>query len=450
MEETSTNQYYLENAPIKKAIAHLSIPMMIGMSVTTIYNVINAFFIGLLHNTQMLTAVTLCLPIFTILMAFGNMLGVGGGTFVTRLIAKEKIKEAKNITGHVFYSSIITGVLLSIIALFILTPLVNLMGADASTIDYTKSYTLTMFLGGFAIVLNFALEQIVRSEGASKESMNGMIISTALNFVFDPLFILILHLHVVGVALAMILANLGSSIYYVYYLNTKSEHLQGFILHFKTSFKDKIEIYKIGVSELLLTAFLIVTTLLLNNFSIEYGDNVVAGFGIALRLVQVPEFLSMGLAMGVIPLIAYNFSNKNFSRLKEGVKQSALYIVVLSAIFVTLVYLFRVQVIHFFSKDPSVLSIGSYIMVAMLISALFNGLTGLFTGIFQACGEAIPSTIMSVTQGIIYIPVIIILHYFLGLKGVIWSMTVTEIITFIMGLTLYIPFNYKINKTQMW
>lgn len=89
MKQKLSNEYYLENAPITKAIAHLSIPMMIGMSVGTIYNVINAFFIGLLKNTDMLTAITLGLPIFTILMAFGNMLGAGGGTFITRLVAKQ-------------------------------------------------------------------------------------------------------------------------------------------------------------------------------------------------------------------------------------------------------------------------------------------------------------------------------------------------------------------------
>lgn len=77
MNKEVSNQYYLESAPMKKAIFHLSVPMMIGMSVGTVYNVINAYFIGLLHNTGMLTAITLGLPIFTVLMAFGNVFGVG-------------------------------------------------------------------------------------------------------------------------------------------------------------------------------------------------------------------------------------------------------------------------------------------------------------------------------------------------------------------------------------
>ncbi|MFL0166295.1 MATE family efflux transporter [Candidatus Clostridium helianthi] len=450
MKQKFSNEYYLESAPITKAIAHLSIPMMIGMSVGTIYNVINAFFIGLLNNTDMLTAITLGLPIFTILMAFGNMLGAGGGTFITRLIAKQDKEKAKKIAGYSFYSSIIIGILLGIIAMIALNPIVKILGADTSAIiNYTKSYSLTMFIGGFAIIMNFALEQVVRAEGASKESMFGMVVSTIFGLIFDPLFILVFKFNVIGVAVSMILANIASSIYYIYYLETKSENLKGFIKNFNISLKDKIEIYKVGVSELFLAGFLIITTLLLNNYSIRYGESVVASFGIALRLVQVPEFLAMGLALGIIPLIAYNFSNENFKRLKDSIKQSALWILGLSGGFVTLVFIFRNVIIRLFSNDSAVLSVGVYIMAAMLISALFNGFTTLFTGIFQASGQGIPSTIMGITQGILFIPVIIVLNNFYGLHGVIWSMTITEIITFLTGAILYIIFNNKIKKNQV-
>jgi multidrug efflux pump len=444
MEKTLTNEYYLDKSPINKAIAHLSIPMMIGMSVGTIYNVINAFFIGLMHNTEMLTAITLGLPIFTILMAFGNMFGVGGGTFVTRLIAQENTEEAKRVAGYTFYSSIIASVLIAISTFLIIQPIVKTLGADTTTFGYTKNYTLTMFFGGFSIILNFALEQIVRAEGASKESMYGMIISTVLNLIFDAIFILIIKLNVVGVALALILSNLGSSIYYTYYLQTRSEHLKGFLSYFRIPLKDKVEVYKIGISELLMTTFLIITTLLLNNFSMLYGDNVVAGFGIALRIVQVPEFLSMGLAMGIIPLIAYNFSNKNFSRLRKVIKQAFLWISILSVTFGSLVYTFRNNIVYLFSTDPSVINIGIYIIIAMLVSSIFNGLTQLFTGVFQASGQGIPTMIMSIIQGLLYIPVIIILHNLFGLYGIIWSMTITEVIAFIIGFILYILFNYRL------
>ncbi|HHD2765872.1 TPA: MATE family efflux transporter [Clostridium perfringens] len=446
MENTESNIKYLKDEPIKKAIAHLSIPMMIVMSAGTIYNVINAYFIGLMNDTAVISAITLGLPIFTVLMAFGNMFGVGGGTFITRLVAKNEDEKAKKVAGYTFYASIISGILLGIIAFLSIGPIVKLLGADANTLSYTTQYSTTLFTGGFSIILNFALEQIVRSEGASKESMYGMFISVIISTILDVLFILILNMHVYGAALSIILANIASSIYYIWYLETKSENLKGFLHFFKLSLKDQTEIYKIGVSELIQSAFLIVTTLLLNNFSIQHGEGVVASFGIALRIVQIPEFFTMGIVLGVMPLIAYNFSNKNLSRLKESIKYSTLFIFVISVLFAGIVYIFKNQVMHAFSSDTSVLQIGSYILVAMLISTIFNGLTALFMTIYQASGEGIATGIMAISQGCLYIPVVITLHYFYGLHGLIWSMTITEITTCLIGIVLFIIYNKKLKK----
>lgn len=446
MENTESNIKYLKDEPIKKAIAHLSIPMMIGMSAGTIYNVINAYFIGLMNDTAMISAITLGLPIFTVLMAFGNMFGVDGGTFITRLVAKNEDEKAKKVAGYTFYASIISGILLGIIAFLSIGPIVKLLGADANTLSYTTQYSTTLFTGGFSIILNFALEQIVRSEGDSKESMYGMFISVIISTILDVLFILILNMHVYGAALSIILANIASSIYYIWYLETKSENLKGFLHFFKLSLKDQTEIYKIGVSELIQSAFLIVTTLLLNNFSIQHGEGVVASFGIALRIVQIPEFFTMGIVLGVMPLIAYNFSNKNLSRLKESIKYSTLFIFVISVLFAGIVYIFRNQVMHAFSSDTSVLQIGSYILVAMLISTIFNGLTALFMTIYQASGEGIATGIMAISQGCLYIPIVITLHYFYGLHGLIWSMTITEITTCLIGIVLFIIYNKKLKK----
>ena len=149
-----------------------------------------------------------------------------------------------------------------------------MLGADSQTILYTKQYATILFAGGAAFILNFALEQLVRSEGASKESMYGMFISVAVSIVLDALLILVFNLHVIGAGISIVIANLASTTYYVWFLESKSESLKGFLKHFKLSLKDQLEVYKIGVSELFKSAFMIITTLLLNNFSVQYGDNV--------------------------------------------------------------------------------------------------------------------------------------------------------------------------------
>ena len=452
MEEFEINEsniYYLKESPIRKSIAHLSIPMMVGISATTIYNLINAYFIGLIHDTNMMSAITLAMPITLILMAVGNMFGVGGGTFITRLLGSGDTKKGRKVAGYSFYASIILGVIIGIIAIIFMNPFVHLLGADSQTLLYTIQYSTILFAGGAAFILNFALEQLVRSEGASKESMYGMFISVAVSIVLDALLILVFNMHVIGAGISIVLANIASTIYYVWFLENKSDSLKGFLNHFKISVKDQLEIYKIGVSELFKSAFMIVTTLLLNNFSAEYGDNVVASFGIAVRITQLPEFLTMGLFLGAMPLFAYSFSAHNTKRLKEALKEVSLWIGGISIIFALVAYLFRVPVLSLFTSDPRVIQVGLTILAAQLVSSVFNGFSGLFTGIFQASGLGAQTGVMSTIQGTFFIPVVLLLHHFYGLNGLIWSMTITEGIAFVAGTIMIIPYLNKLNKNEL-
>lgn len=452
MEEFETNEsniYYLKESPIRKAIAHLSIPMMVGISATTIYNLINAYFMGLIHDTNMMSAITLAMPITIILMAVGNVFGVGGGTFITRLLGSGDKEKGKKVAGYSFYMSIIAGIIIAILAMIFMTPFVHLLGADGQTLIYTKQYSTILFAGGFGMILNFGLEQLVRSEGASKESMYGMFISVAVSIILDALLILVFNLHVIGAGISLVLANLAATAYYVWFLETKSESLKGFLKHFRISIKDQLEVYKIGISEIFKSAFMIVTTLLLNNFSVEYGDNVVASFGIAVRITQLPEFLTMGLFLGAMPLFAYSFSAHNTKRLKEALREVSLWIGGISILFALIVYVFRVPVLGLFTSDPRVIQVGLTILAAQLISSVFNGFSGLFTGIFQASGFGAQTGVMSTIQGTFFIPVVLLLHHFYGLDGLIWSMTITEGIAFVAGAVMMVPYLNKLNKDEL-
>ncbi|WP_407855107.1 MATE family efflux transporter [Enterococcus hailinensis] len=452
MEEFETNEsniYYLKESPIRKAIAHLSIPMMVGISATTIYNLINAYFMGLIHDTNMMSAITLAMPITIILMAVGNVFGVGGGTFITRLLGSGDKEKGKKVAGYSFYMSIIAGIIIAILAMIFMTPFVHLLGADGQTLIYTKQYSTILFAGGFGMILNFGLEQLVRSEGASKESMYGMFISVAVSIILDALLILVFNLHVIGAGISLVLANLAATAYYVWFLETKSESLKGFLKHFRISIKDQLEVYKIGISEIFKSAFMIVTTLLLNNFSVEYGDNVVASFGIAVRITQLPEFLTMGLFLGAMSLFAYSFSAHNTKRLKEALREVSLWIGGISILFALIVYVFRVPVLGLFTSDPRVIQVGLTILAAQLISSVFNGFSGLFTGIFQASGFGAQTGVMSTIQGTFFIPVVLLLHHFYGLDGLIWSMTITEGIAFVAGAVMMVPYLNKLNKNEL-
>lgn len=440
----NSNEYLLKDAPVRKSVLNLSIPMMVGMSVGTIYNVVNAYFIGMLNDTKMMSAITLGLPVFIFLMAIGNMFGIGASTFITRLIAVDENKKAKKVAGYSFYIGLIIAMILCGLAVVFINPLLKLLGVDSGVYLYSKNYVMALLITGISTVGNFTLEQVVRSEGAAKESMYGMVINVIVNLMFDPLLILYFKLNVVGAAIAVGIANLISLLYYVYYLQFKSEHLRGFLSHIWISFKDQVEVLKIGVSELMNSGFMIISTLLLNIYAIKYGDDVIAGFGIASRLVQVPQFLVMGIFFGVIPLFAYNYSNKNLKRLNDSFKTACYFIGLIVLIFVSVTYVFRYNILGAFTQSSELIKVGEYILTASLVTTIFNGFAGLILGLFQGIGKGMPTIVISLVQSILIIPIILFMNGQFGLHGLVWSSTVTEFIAFLIGLIFYFIFKKEL------
>ncbi|MDQ7092332.1 MATE family efflux transporter [Desulfosporosinus sp. PR] len=440
MKQGDSSNYYFEDAPIGRAIMHMSLPMMLGMCLNVIYNIIDAFFIGKLNQTPMMSAIALALPFSTILMAIGNLFGTGGGTYISRLLGEKNLKEAQRVSAVTFYFSLISGLLLIILCTPFLPSLLQLLGAKGDTLLPTRNFILVSLLGSPVVVANFALGQIVRAEGASKESMYGMAVSVLVNIMLDPILIFTCHMGVMGAALATVLGNFGAVIYYVFYLQKKSMTLTVAAESFKPNWRMTGEIFKIGVSAMIMDLFLIVSTLLLNNFSAAYGDYAVAAFGISQRVVQLSDFIGMGLFMGIVPLVAYSYTARDIRRMMGIIKTTTAYITVLVAAVSATLLLFRIQVIKLFTADPQVIKVGIVILAAMLISSLFTSYSGLFTGIFQGIGREKEAAIMSMAQGVFLIPIMIMGNIWFGLDGVIWSMAVAEVLASLIGLGLWIHF----------
>lgn len=435
--ENKDAMYYLEKAPVPKAIAHMAIPMILGMVVNMIYNITDAYFIGRLNNTSMLASITLALPFTTILMALGELFGTGGSTYISRLLGEKKRDYVKKVSSVTLYLSLISGLLFMLLCIPFLSPILKLLGATGETMLHTRSYIIAYIIGSPFVVANFTLAQMVRSEGASTESMIGMIISVVINIILDPVFIFFFHMDVMGASVATVIGNICAVVYYMYYLEKKSPAQSIRLKYFKPNPTILFNIFKIGISALLLSGFLIVSSLMFNNYAVLYGDQVVAAFGVANRICQISDFIGMGLYMGVVPLIAFSYASNNIERLNRVLKTTAFYLVTIISVIAAVLFVFRTQVLELFSSDESVIKIGVIILTALLFSTLFAGISGLLTSMFQAFGKSIQSTIMSVSRGIALIPIIIIGNSLFQLNGVIWSMTASELCACFIGLLLW-------------
>ncbi|MFT4008002.1 MAG: MATE family efflux transporter [Lacrimispora sp.] len=430
--------YYLEKAPIPKAIAHMAIPMILGMVVNMIYNITDAYFIGKLESTSMLASITLALPFTTVLMALGEIFGTGGSTYISRLLGEKNMDRVKKASSVNFYLSLISGIVFMLICLPALPPVLKLLGARGETLLYTRDFIFAYALGSPFVIANFTLAQMVRGEGAATESMIGMIISVAANIILDPVFIFLFHMDVMGASVATVIGNVCAVAYYIYYLKRKSAVQSISIKDFKPTGEIIFNIFKIGISAFLLSGFLIVSSLMFNNYAVMYGDHVVAAFGVANRVCQISDFIGMGLYMGVVPLIAFSYASNNIERLNKVLKTTALYLVSIILAIAVALFIFRIQILELFSSDEAVIKVGVTILSALLLSTLFAGISGLLTSMFQAFGKGFQSNIMSVSRGVALIPIIIIGNFLFQLNGVIWSMATSEICACLIGLFLWL------------
>ncbi|WP_199922281.1 MATE family efflux transporter [Microterricola viridarii] len=323
------NRWFLSSAPIVRSLIHLCVPMAAAMLVGAVYNLINAGIVGSLHITVLLAAITLGSPILGLVMAVGNVFGVGGGALVSRLLgAAERDETAaadiKRVSAFSFWGAVLTGAAIGAVGLIFLDPIVTMLGASGEAVPATRAFVGVLLAFVPVLAAAVCLEQLVRAEGAARQVMIGLIASTIMNLLLDVLFILVLHWGVAGAALATGLANLVLVLYFSFWLTRHSKNASLAPRWFTLAPAVVKPVLGVGVSTLLQSAFLIVTALVLNNLAAGYGDGPLAAMGVAVRIAQVPEFLLMGVTLGVLPLLAYSYGKGDGNRLSGALRTSAI------------------------------------------------------------------------------------------------------------------------------
>ena len=219
----NSNKQLFEEAPVSKAVAVMAIPTMISMLVVVIYNMADTFFIGQTGDPMQVAAVSLATPVFMVFMALGNLFGIGGSSAISRALGEKKIERARQISSFCCYGSLGLGIIMSLGFLVGMNGILKLIGASENTIGFARDYLTYIAFGGPFIMFGTAFGNILRGEGAAKESMIGNMIGTVTNIVLDPIMILMLGWGVVGAAVATVIGNIAASAFYLlYFLRKKS------------------------------------------------------------------------------------------------------------------------------------------------------------------------------------------------------------------------------------
>ncbi|HDJ6064279.1 TPA: multidrug efflux MATE transporter MepA [Staphylococcus aureus] len=417
--------YYFEKSPVFKAMMHFSLPMMIGTLLSVIYGILNIYFIGFLEDSHMISAISLTLPVFAILMGLGNLFGAGAGTYISRLLGAKDYSKSKFVSSFSIYGGIALGLIVILVTLPFSDQIAAILGARGETLALTSNYLKVMFLSAPFVILFFILEQFARAIGAPMISMIGMLASVGLNIILDPILIFGFDLNVVGAALGTAISNVAAALFFIVYFMKNSDVVSVNIKLAKPNKEMLSEIFKIGIPAFLMSILMGFTGLVLNLFLAHYGNFAIASYGISFRLVQFPELIIMGLCEGVVPLIAYNFM-ANKGRMKDVIKAVIMSIGVIFVVCMIAVFTIGHHMVGLFTTDQAIVEMATFILKVTMTSLLLNGIGFLFTGMLQATGQGRGATIMAILQGAIIIPVLFIMNALFGLTGVIWSLLIAE------------------------
>ena len=423
---------------VSKAVATMAIPSVISSPVTVVYNMADTFFVGQTGDPLQVAAVSLTNPIFILFMAFANMFGMGGSAVASMALGEQNQKRMKQVSAFITYASLAVGILFALVLVGFMQPILSIFGANEETYALARGYVFHISYGAPFIIWSAAASFVVRSEGASKEAMIGSMIGTIANIVLDPVLISGFHLGAAGAAVATTLGNILASLYYLWYFVKKSNNFSIGIRNFTCRYGIFSGICSCGLPTAIFSTLMSVSTIVLNQILVAYGNAPVAAIGIVFKANMFITFLQMGLANGVQPLLGYNFGSGDKKRFQDIAAYTKKCCIVIGILATLLFFVFRRQIIGLFIQDEEVIMYGVRMLIAYMLSGPVIGILFMNMNCMQSVGKAFWATILSVLrQGVLLIPLLFLLNALGGLTGVIYGQALTDYIAVILSVLMW-------------
>ncbi|MEE0568387.1 MATE family efflux transporter [Clostridium sp.] len=419
-----SNQKHLGDAPIGKLLLQYSIPAIIGMVVNALYNIVDRMFIGNIPDIGSLaiTGVGITMPIMTIVLAFGMLIGIGTTANISLNLGKGNRTTAEKLLGNAFTLSIIVGLAIAITGTIFANPILNLFGASENTLFYAKEYIGIILLGCTFNILSFALNSTVRADGNPKMSSITMVIGCGANIILDYLFIFVLNLGVKGAALATIISQAITFFIILYYYTAGNSNLKLKIENFKLKKHLVTMTFAIGIAPFATQIANSLVQVIANNALKTYGSDLAIGAMTVISSLNIIFMMPIfGINQGCQPIIGFNYGAKKYERAKEAFKYATIAACVICIIGFISIQCFPTQIISLFNNDPELTTLAIKGIRIYLLMMPVVGINIVATSYYQSIGKAKISMFVSLLrQVILLIPFTIILPKFIGLDGV-WA-----------------------------
>lgn len=429
---------FFEKAPVKEVYFKLALPVVFSMIIGMVYSLADTYFVAKTGNTNLVAGITVGAPLFTFMIAVGDIFGLGGSALISRLFGAKEYAKSRQVSAFSFYSAIVVSLVLTAILLMLQNPMLQLLGAKSDTLPYARAFYQMLVLGSVFITVSLVPSNMVRTEGLAMESMLATLAGTILMIILDPVFLFIFKWGSFGVALANVLGYAVNTGILVYVTVKKSRYLTLNPKEAKVKPDEIKAILAIGIPASVTNFMQTFSMALLNNALVIYGTDKVAAMGITQKVYSIVVLVLVGFAFGAQPLIGYNYGAKNAPRFHEVLrydfKVEVVYALIASVILMTLAS----PVVKLFMNNAQIIADGSYMLRACLITTPFIGAILVFTTVFQSAGMGLPALAMALLrQGVAYLAAMFVMQRLFGYHGVVLAQPVADFITFMLGMLIY-------------
>lgn len=433
------NYTFLTTGPVGRVILTMAVPTVISMLVTSIYNIVDTYFVGLL-NTQATAAVGVVFPVMSIIQATGFFFGQGSGTFISRQLGARQRSTAAKMASTGFFSAITFGILLTVIGIAFLKPLSVLLGSTPTILPYTEQYLGVILIGAPFMTGSMVLNNQMRFQGNARNAMFGMMSGAVMNVILVPIFMFVFNLGILGTAIGTVVSQaIGFTV--LFFMSRRGDNIH---LKFKDFSKESYyfkEIFKGGTPSLTRQGLASIATILLNLAAGVYGDAAIAGMSIVGRLSFVIFATIIGIGQGFQPFCGFNYGAGNYQRVRKGYFFSIKASMVFLLFCCILGFIFAEEVIDVLRHDPEVVKVGAAAFRWQIITYPLAAVITVSNMALQTSGRSVPANIIAASRnGLFFIPLIIILPKIFGLVGVESCQAVSDVLSFL--LTVPIMMSY--------
>lgn len=429
----------LRDEPISKAVNKMSIPAIIGLLVMAVYNIVDTMFVAWL-GTEATGATQVVFPIMMLISSFGLAFGIGGGSYISRLLGDKDYTKANEVASTAFFTTLLLGIVFTIGGITFLEEILRFFGASAGIMAMAKDYGLYIVLGTVFTMSNMALNNMLRSEGSARISMTGQAAGAVINIILDPIFIFGFGWGIAGAAVA---TSLSQGITFIILLSKylkRQSVAQISLLYFKPSKEIYSQIMMVGIPTFFRQILVSVSMGVLNNGAVMYGgEDLIAAVGLIMKVYLVPMYVLFGVGQGMQPVVGFNHGAKHDRRVIETLKYSLRVSFLIALASAVVLFAFPDVLLSIFRPTDEVMAYGVIGlrfsgMVILLLS--FSNTIGVF---YQAIGKGKESLILAVArQGVLFIPLVYILPLFFGTTGVLGAQFAADILTALMtGVMFY-------------